>query len=362
MYSPFRHVGSILFKRQPIHLTFFLTRKCNAACPYCFYLESTDDFNPHIPELSLEEIHKVACSAGKLMWLAFSGGEIYLKRGLIDISQCFYDQCQPSIMLFPTNGLMPDLIRRETQKILEYCRNSIVVVKLSLDGIGSDHDEFRNTPGNFEKVMETCRQLAPLLDNYPNFELGVNTTLHSQNQAKIKEIINFVGNLEKVSTHTVSLARGNLKREGYKQVDPKNYQQAATLLKANRKQNKKGIYRFKGARLKAAQDVLQRQLIHQSITCGEKSIPCYAGNLNLVLTESGEVYPCEILPHSFGNVRDYDYNLARVARTNNANQIKKTISNRNHYCRSCTHECNYMMNILFNPAMYPALLREYIQP
>lgn len=295
------------------------------------------------------------------MWLAFSGGEIYLRRDLVEISQCFYDLCRPSIMLFPTNGLMPDLIRRETENILQYCKNSIVVVKLSLDGIGSEHDKFRKTPGNFEKVLETCRQLEPLLDIYPNFELGVNTTLHSKNQWQIKEIIDYVSSLKNISTHTVSLARGNLKQESYKQVDPANYQNAAIHLQQNLKNKIKGTYRFKCARLKSAQDVLQRQLIHQTLTSGEKSIPCYAGKLNLVLTETGEVYPCEILPNSFGNVRDHEYDIIKVAHNETARQIKNTISNNNDYCRNCTHECNYMMNILFNPMMYPALLKEYIK-
>lgn len=361
MYSPFHHAGSIIWKRRPIHLTFFVTRKCNSACPYCFYLKSTNCQSSYAPELSMDEIQKVARSAGKLMWLAFSGGEIYLRKELAEISQCFYDQCRPSIMLFPTNGLMPDLIYRETAKILDYCRNSVVVVKLSLDGIGSDHDEFRKTPGNFEKVLETCQQLGKLLDIYPNFELGINTTLHSKNQESINEIIDYVNDLRNVSTHTVSLARGNLQEESYKQVDPENYRRAAEKLESRLKNKVSGTYRFKGARLKSAQDRLQRRLIHQTLVEEQKSIPCYAGNLNLVLTESGEVYPCEILPDSFGNIRDHDYDLMNVAHTSKAKQIKKTISNKNSYCRQCTHECNYMMNILFNPAKYPGLFSEYFK-
>src|SRR3990172_6521916 len=42
MYSWLRHAGSILWKRQPIQLTFFVTRKCNARCPFCFYLRSAE--------------------------------------------------------------------------------------------------------------------------------------------------------------------------------------------------------------------------------------------------------------------------------------------------------------------------------
>jgi len=361
MYSPFKHVGSIFWKQRPIHLTFFVTRKCNAACPYCFYLKSNNSQNTCNPELSLEEIQKIASSAGKLMWLAFSGGEIYLRKDLVEISKCFYDECQPSIMLFPSNGLTPDLISRQTAKILDYCHNSVVVVKLSLDGVGSEHDEFRHTRGNFEKVLETYRQLEKLLDVYPNFELGINTTLHSKNQQEIKHIIDYVGDMKQVGTHTVSLVRGNLSEESYKQVYPKNYRRAAEQLKSRLKNKVCKTYRFKGARLKAAQDILQRKLIYQTLVEGQKSITCYAGDLNLVLTESGEVYPCEILPDSFCNVRDYGYDLMKVAGSDRAKQIKKTISNNNHHCKQCTHECNYMMNILFNPILYPSLLKEYIR-
>lgn len=295
------------------------------------------------------------------MWLAFSGGEIYLRKDLVEISRCFYDKCRPSIMLFPSNGLTPDLIYRQTIKILEYCRNSVVVVKLSMDGVGTEHDEFRHTRGNFEKVLETYRQLEKLLDIYPNFELGINTTLHAKNQEKIQPIIEYVSDMKHVGTHTVSLVRGDLRDDSYKQVNPDNYRRAAEQLKARLENKISKTYRFKGARLKAAQDILQRDLIHQTLVKGEKSIPCYAGNLNLVLTESGEVYPCEILPDSFGNVRDHNYDLLKVADSDSAKQIKKTISNNNSYCKSCTHECNYMMNILFNPALYPSLLKGYLR-
>ena len=58
MYSPFRHVGSVFKKKQPVHLTFFLTRKCNAHCPYCFYLKAADNDASNAAELTLEEIRK----------------------------------------------------------------------------------------------------------------------------------------------------------------------------------------------------------------------------------------------------------------------------------------------------------------
>jgi MoaA/NifB/PqqE/SkfB family radical SAM enzyme len=147
MYSPFRHAGSALWKRRPIHLTFFLTRRCNAKCPFCFYLKTDTVTANQDSELSLEEIEKISGSMGTLLWLAFSGGEIYLRDDLVEISGIFYRNNRPAIILYPTNGLLPELIRSRTEQILKQSPRSIIAVKLSMDGLFEEHDRLRNTPG-----------------------------------------------------------------------------------------------------------------------------------------------------------------------------------------------------------------------
>ncbi len=361
MFSPLRHSGSILSKGQAVQLTFFVTRRCNARCPFCFYVDNTsnaENDNTDAAELSLDEIKKISASMDKLLWLAFSGGEPYLRRDLVEISRVFYEQNSPVFMLFPTNGLMPDLIRDKTEQILKYCKKSVVTVKLSLDGLHSDHDVLRNTPGNFDKTMRTYELLGDLLAKYENFELGVNTVFCSENQDKMDEIIDFVQTMANVKTHTISMVRGNLADAHYKEVDHEKYHRAINRLESNLKNQTSNIYRFRGARLKAAQDILQRRLIHQTLLDRQRQIPCYAGKLNLVLTETGQVYPCEILSTSFGNVRDYDYDMKKVVHSEMAQPVLDSIDNNRCYC---THECYFITNILFNPRLYPTLAKEYVQ-
>lgn len=357
MYSPLRHIPSLFSKRQPIQLSFFLTRRCNARCPYCFYLENTNQVESEAEELTLPEIQRISQSLGKLLWLAFSGGEIYLRRDLVDISRQFYQQNKPVIMLYPTNGLMPDLIRQRTEQILIHCPNSVIAVKLSIDELGERHDRLRNTPGSFEKTLKTYRLLGPLLEQFPNFELGVNTVFCSDNEDNMDAIIDFVGGMEHVHTHTISMVRGNLKQDHYKAVDYAKYLRAVERLSSNMKQDKTAIYRFKGARLKAAQDVLQHRLIYRTLTEQRRQIPCYAGRINLVLSETGEVYPCEMLSSSFGNVRDYGYDIRRVSQTEQARQSIAAIKAQQCFC---SHECYFMTNILLNPGLYPALAKPYL--
>jgi len=358
MYSPARHIGQIFWKTRPIHLTFFLTRKCNAHCPFCFYLRGnrrTTDYSA--AELTFSEIEKISHSMGSLLWLAFSGGEIYLRDDLVEISEVFYNNNKPAIMLYPTNGLLPDVIRSRTEQILKLCKKSVIAVKLSVDGLDGAHDALRNTPGSFEKTMQTYRVLGELADVYPNFELGVNTVFCSGNQHAMDGIIDFVKELRHIKTHTISLVRGDLVNGQYKGVDIELYNRAIGRLESDLKSGCSRRYRFSGSRIKAAQDIVQRRLIHRTLHERKRLVSCFAGRLNLVITECGDVFPCEILDKTFGNVRAYDCDIKKLLSTEKAGGVVHSITDRRCYC---THECYFMTNILFNPAMYPAVAKEYL--
>jgi radical SAM protein with 4Fe4S-binding SPASM domain len=356
-YSLFRHTGSILWKKQPIQLTFFLTSRCNARCPFCFYLSTDTIQRNDTPELSVEEIDKMAASLGKLLWLAFSGGEIFLRDDLVEVVNVFYKRNRPAIILLPTNGLLPEVIYRKTLAILESCPESVVTVKLSLDGPEAVHDSLRGVPGAFQKTMATYRLLADLVDQYENFELGINSVFCAENQDSMAEIINCVLNLDAIKTHTVSLIRGEVSDGGLKDVDMNKYRETISMLESNLKTKQSARYRFRGARIKAAQDILQRRLIHRTDLEQRQVIPCYAGRLTLVVTETGDVYPCESFTGKLGNVREKHYDLRQVLRSAETSQVLAAIKRKECYC---THECYMMMNILFNPKLYPDLLREYL--
>ncbi|MBU0480543.1 MAG: radical SAM protein [Proteobacteria bacterium] len=355
-YSPFRHIDSIFLKRKPVHLTLFLTRRCNARCPFCFYLS-----RDHISsgrELSLPEIEQISSSLGTLLWLAFSGGEIFLRDELVAITELFYRRNKPAIILLPTNGLLPEKIYHDTEAILKRCPDSVVTVKLSLDGPEEIHDALRGVAGAYKKVLSCYESLAPLLSQYAHFELGINTVFCATNQDRIEETIRLVQNLKQIRVHTISLIRGEVAESSLKTVDPDKYKNAVELLATNMKNSQDGGYRFRGGRLKAAQDIIQRRLIHKTATENKAQLPCLAGKLSLVVTETGDVYPCESFADKLGNVRDDGYDLMRILEDRRSTDTLAAIRQRG--C-CCTHECNMMMNILFNPGQYPALLKEYLR-
>lgn len=353
-YSPFRHMLAVLWKRKPIQLTLFLTRRCNAKCPFCFYLSRGRESKT--AELSLAEFEKISLSMGNLLWLAFSGGEIFLRDDLVEITSLFYRNNKPAIILLPTNGLLSDKIYRETEVILKRCPNSVVTVKLSLDGPEKLHDRLRGVEGAHRRMLACYAKLAGLLDKYDNFELGINTVFCAANQDKMAEIIGFVATLTRVKTHTISLIRGEILADELKEVSMKKYREAIALLEANLQKAPDSGYRFQGAGLKTAQDILQRRLIHETTLQKRQVIPCQAGRLTAVITETGNVYPCESFQDMLGNVRNHDYDLMRILGSARGGAVKAAIKGKRCYC---THECYMMMNILFNPGQYPALFREY---
>jgi radical SAM protein with 4Fe4S-binding SPASM domain len=355
--APIRYLGGILRKRRPLQLTFFVTARCNSRCPFCFYLQGMDKEIKGGEELSLDEIRMASASMGSLLWLLYSGGEPYLREDLVEVCQVFYENNRPWIITIPTNALLPGKIEEKTRDILETCGKSVVAVKLSMDALYADHDALRGAKGSFEKLMDTYHRLVPLLEEYPNFELGINTVFCGANQYKIPEVIEYVKDMRGIRTHTISLIRGKLRDEAYKKVDLELYRQVIEEMEAGLKGGISGIYRFPGARLKAAQDIMQRRLIYETMKKKQRLIPCYAGKLNLVLTEEGDVYPCELLKEKMGNIREHGYSIPRLLDSKEAEMVVSRVESGRCYC---SHECYFMTNILFNPGTYGKLIREYL--
>jgi radical SAM protein with 4Fe4S-binding SPASM domain len=354
MYSPLRFVPRIFFKRSAVHFTLFVTRRCNARCSFCFYVHGGGQAGD---ELTVAEVERFAPYIGTLLWLAFSGGEIFLREDLPDLSAVLYRATRPSFMVYPTNGLMPEKIADALGAILKTCTRSSIVVKLSLDGLGAEHDRIRGVPGAFDRVRMSYERLASLADIHPNLELGINTVFMASNQDRMDEVIDFVHGMRGVRTHTISMVRGEVGNPAEREIDLGLYLRAIERLEREGRAGGSATYGFRGARLKAAQDIVQRETILRTAHEGRRQIPCYAGDLNIVMTETGDVYPCESFSPGMllGNIRVAGYDLGRIVKGDRMRSLREHIRER---C-FCTHECFTMTNLLFNPLVYRRLLREY---
>ena len=336
----------------PIHLIFEVTSKCNAKCITCFNWQKTD-YKVH-KEWSLEHIEKISSSMGDLLWLSLTGGEVFLRDDLIEIMKIFIKNNHPENITLPTNSLLPDKIRNAVKGILDIYNKNFVVV-LSLDGISDMHDKIRGVKGNFEKFLQTYELLNRLKEDYPNFHIGVNTVINSVNQNNIREIFSYVKKNLKVESHTFEIMRGCSRSSDVKAPSLDFYKNNKEFLKKVMKSYSYYSLNPLSAFLKAAK-VYYHDIAYKIMKSKKQLIPCYAGILSAVIDINGNVYPCELYK-KFGNLKEQGYNFKKLWFSENANKIRKEISNKKCYCY---HSCFQFVNLVFNLRMYPKMIRHLV--
>ena len=80
---------------------------------------------------------------------------------------------------------------------------------------------------------------------------------------------------------------------------------------------------------------------------------CPAGVLHAIISYDLEVFPCEVLYYSFGNLRDSGYNFRRVWNSERANMFRDRIRKK---C-NCTYECTLQLSNFFSPTIFLDLLK-----
>jgi radical SAM protein with 4Fe4S-binding SPASM domain len=104
---------------------------------------------------------------------------------------------------------------------------------------------------------------------------------------------------------------------------------------------------WRGRRTRARQEVNRRryEYIGRQAKGGSFETFCIAGEREYVMTETGDIYGCELISHKLGNVREANYDLGVIRKGEEATRFVREKHER--LCR-CTHECNTRTLILFD--------------
>jgi len=289
--------------------------------------------------LTVEEYQKIAMNMPHFKQLMISGGEPLLRDDLRHIVQAFLDYNHIEYLTVPTNATMPERIYDFSEKVLYLDAVRIAVkgrrlkhfnIALPVDAVGRKHDEIRGFPGNFEKLVETLRLLKPLRSQYPLFKVSTVTTISSFNEQRLPELINLLSmwkDANLIDNAAVNLCRGQPRDPAASKVYIPNYAAFAKMLDAG-----KFSYGFRGASLWKRKTRYQHELIEQIYREQKRVLPCYAGEMGLVIDELGNVKPCELLDWNLGNLRELDYDFRKIKLTD---AQRDELRNRCY----CTHEC-----------------------
>jgi len=337
--------------RVPLHLTLFVTGRCNLRCRHCFHWRAVAQgrAGPRI-----DEIERLAASLREpLLWLALGGGEPFLRDDLERIAGAFARGGLWHLSI-PTNGLLADPVAR-VDAILDACPGTHVSIGVSIDGPAPVHDRLRGAVGCHARAVRTLKALLRRRRGEPRLGVGILTTVTRANQdvlaAHVERLVRELG----PDNLTINLARKDALDRELLDVDVERYED---VVRAKRRLVEDGClpyFDFPFARLGAARDELLYERI-ASIARGEprEHLPCTAGRLSAVVFEDGELHACEVLGESLGNLRDVDWQLPALWHGSAAEELRRRI--RETRC-TCTWECAQGDNLLFRLRSWPQLVR-----
>lgn len=315
--------------RRPTSAVFFVTNRCNLDCEMCFYTS-----RERRPELSIDEIRILARSMPAQWYLMLTGGEPFIRPDLPEIAAAFYDRGAVNLHI-STNATLRDRTISGIRAIASYARNARVLVVSSIDGPASVHDRIRARSGAFARTIETLSALLDLRTQHRNLAVLANFTFTALNQDCWKETFDYLLDELGVDTVNVGLVRGTVKNAATKDIDLTGYRRAVAYLRE--RGNRRGYFPASLTRLAYLKDRLQTDTIAR-IAAGETPTEhhCLAGRVFGVITETGDVYPCEMLGDRIGNLRDVDMDFMRLWRSRTARAVRQYIDRQE--CL-CTYEC-----------------------
>ncbi|HZW55748.1 MAG TPA: PTO1314 family radical SAM protein [Nitrososphaerales archaeon] len=172
-----RKIQTLGGEKRPLIAGHKLLYKCNLECGMCPFWRRPDE-----ELLTLKEEIKIMDSLAKagVLIYGFEGGEPLLRRDLPQILAESHERFYTSLV---TNGWLLKERIREIGEHLEY-------LFVSLDGIGSLHDELRGIKGSFDRATNGIKAARDY-----GTRVAINSTITRQNIHQVEEMIHLAENL-----------------------------------------------------------------------------------------------------------------------------------------------------------------------
>jgi len=302
---------------SPFSLVLSVSYRCNSRCRTCgVWQRSAED-------MTLDEWQRVFRHLGRIpFYLTFTGGEPFLRPDFSDLVISAYEECWPSVITIPTNGLLLERIITATQKICSACPESEIGVNLSLDGIGAEHDDIRGVPGNWERALATWKGLKELQLQQANLVLNVHTVVSRFNVERFRQIYDGLQGLSPDSyIAEVAEERVELGTVGWQITPPPEayapvadfLSQQAHMRSARNRSTTASDGPHRGlARTTQAFRAQYYQLAKRVLAEQRQVIPCFAGWSSGHIAPDGDVWTCCVRAEPVGNLRETDYDLRPI--------------------------------------------------
>ncbi|MGO9272395.1 MAG: radical SAM/SPASM domain-containing protein [Terriglobia bacterium] len=318
---------------SPPFLILFINSICNQKCEHCFYwrnLNRKDD-------LTTDELMALSRSLGHIETLYLSGGEPFLRPEFGEICRQFIRHNKVRQIYVPTNGYFTDRTVKQITETLKEKDLDLFVPEISLDGLGEFHNQFRGSPGAFDKAMQTYDALAKLQESEPRLRIHSNSTATHVNMNEIRRLTTYLfERCPKMDHHNLALIRGDRKNPSLQGPSLDQYRQLYEYIRRLWSPREQGRY---GA---VVEPMLQWAKSRTAAT-QTQVVPCRAGVLNAVVYSNGDVSVCENHP-PLGNLRQKSF--WEIWNSQEAHALRKSIAAKECYC---TNEVFLWPSITYQP-------------
>lgn len=268
---------SLAYYSAPKSAIWDITYLCNLKCPHCL----TSSGSKHYDQLNTGKVFKVIenLADAKLLYLSFAGGEPFLRKDLPELIQ--KANLHNIRVDIASNGV------EITQDMLISLRDlPIFHIQISIDGLGSDHDNFRGRKGAFENILKNIKRLKE-----EGISISISTTATSQNYNNISKIIDFAVEVGAVSYKTIPfLPVGRGKINSQLKMNKQQYEVVCKTLVDKSREYAEHI---------GISSETTFSFIFDKHTCCETStntqMGCSAGYDTLSIGADGTAFPCPFL-------------------------------------------------------------------
>jgi MoaA/NifB/PqqE/SkfB family radical SAM enzyme len=351
----FLRAGWRWLRSQAIHppvgyLVLFLNTRCEQNCRHCF-VRPEDDNNLLTPV----ELTHIGGQLRGLIQLTITGGEPTLRPDFIPAVKAIARQSGVPFISVHSNGLDSERTDGIIRHLLEALPRQRLSWRISLDGMGSLHDQIRRRPGSWDATVDTLRTLSRIRTESARFRFYVDTCVSSRNETQLLELADFLAaTFPRLDGWEVTQMRGVPRDPRTRPAINACAEARRALAQRERPKDPPGWFERPGRA--ALQEVYRR--VQRTLQGEIGALRCVAGERFLVVGPSGEISPCETLEtHGrLGDLRSFDCDLHALLAT-------PTARNRIHGIKSglcaagCTEECPALATItLRGTALFRALL------
>lgn len=294
--------------KAPIPLRYFfeLTYRCNLQCPYCYVGEDRNK-----EELTRDEWFKIIDQIPFYSFVTLVGGEPLIRKDFIDILMRTSKKVLGKMNVVSNGILINDEI------IDAFIKSKMMLLSVSLDGYGKNHDINRAKDGIFEKIISNLenmnsRKKHPMVD--------IKTIVLENNLDDLVKLYKLCDDMNFDFLSISFLRNNNLKQNSVltdsfipefngdypikQYFNMEHFREVYRELEELSKKSKVKIrYSPKFEYCKNPLDKIEEFFStteNKPITDIYK--PCMYPWSNMMITPSGDVYPC--LSQKIGNVKD----------------------------------------------------------